>query len=144
MDEEIEALWLDRELHSIMGSVFDDMMWASSEAADLGWDHADCPVDASGAVSRVVVGDPSERLLRTAGSYANSGTLFQEDAAGRRLIMGPPIRDGEVGFDAMVEANEVYATILRIIFGEEDGRIGLAVLDRSDAETGKWPWQEAA
>jgi len=140
MDEEIEALWIDRDLHLIHGSLFDDLMWASSEASDIGWNSPPCPAHPDGAVSRVVVLNPSERLLRTASAYGNVGTRLQKGPSGCRLVLGPAIGDDEVGFAASVDANDLYATIIRSVVGEEEGGIELAVLTQGEAAAGTSAW----
>lgn len=144
MDEEIESLWTDRELHLIKGSVFNDVMWASSEMTDIAMDHPDCRPHPKGIVSRVVVLDPSERLLRTAADYFNIGTVLQVVDGQRRLVVGPAMCVDEAGADAATAASEVYADIMRIVFGGDEGEIVVRMMSRSQAADGSAPWRERA
>lgn len=144
MDEDIENLWADRELHLIQGTVFDDVMWASSEMTDIAMDHPACPSHSEGSVSRVVVLDPSDRLLRTAADYFNIGTVLQVVDGCRRLVLGPAMCVDDAGADAAAAASEVYADIMRIVFGDDDGRFVVRTMSRSQAADGGWPWREAA
>ncbi len=143
MDEDIENLWADRDLHLIHGSVFDDVMWASSEMTDIAVEHPDCPSHSEEIVSRVVVLDPSDRLLRTAAYYFNVGTVLQIVDGGQRLVLGPAACVDDAGADASAAASEVYADIMRIVFGGDDGEFVVLTMSRSQAADGGWPWREA-
>ncbi|MGI4732227.1 MAG: hypothetical protein ACRYFW_10800 [Janthinobacterium lividum] len=117
--------------------MFDDVMWASSEMTDIAVEHPDCPSHPEGFVSRVVVHDPSDRLLRTAAmSYLNVGTVLQIVDGGRRLVLGPAACVDDAGADAAAAASEVYADIMRIVFGGDDGEFVVRTMSRSQAAAG--------
>lgn len=129
MDEELEVLWLDRQILSVHGSLFDDLMMVQRDAQDLALESPDSRPHAVGSENRIIVDGPSERMIATA-RYFPSGTVLQGSGAARRLVLGHAFYD-EVSpwSEGAGEANALMMWGLSHYLGEEDGRIAIEALE---------------